>query len=185
MNRVLWYMGRRRPLLLIGMPGMLLLAAGLAVGALVVHVVLQRHVTPVGTATISVFLTIGGAMAVYASLILNTIGKLETTVQGAGAVKGGSEVSREATASPSPVWPLLFLGIPGMLGLLAGLAWGTWAVGAFLRGRGLLHGSFIGSSALCVGSLMTWLTGIVLHALYEVWAGAIKGAATQEPQVNG
>ena len=32
MNRVLWYVGRRHPLLFFGLPGMLLLAAGLVVG---------------------------------------------------------------------------------------------------------------------------------------------------------
>ena len=110
-------------------------------------------------------------MTVYAGLILSTIGKLEAAVQGAGAAPGLSGAAGEATASPSPAWPLLLFGIPGMLGLLAGLAWGIWAVSAFVTGKGLLPGSFIGSSALCAGSLMTWLTGIVLHALHDILAG--------------
>lgn len=171
MNRVLWYVGRRRPLLFFGIPGMLLLAAGLVVGVRVVSVVLQRHVTPIGTATISVFLTMGGAMTAYAGLILSTIGRLEAAVQDRGSAKATPDAPGETGASSGPARPLLLFGIPGMLGLLAGLGWGVWAVGGFLMGRGLLSGSFLGSAALCAGSLMTWLTGIVLHALHEVWAG--------------
>jgi hypothetical protein len=164
MNRVLWYIGRRRPLLFLGIPGMLTLAAGLVVGVFVVNVVMQRHATPISTALISVFLCIGGAMTVYAGLILSTIGKLEAALQSKAAIG--------ALASSSPAWPLLFFGIPGMLGLMADLAWGIRAVGTFVMGRGLLPGSYIGSGALCVGSLVTWLTGIVLHALHDILVGA-------------
>jgi hypothetical protein len=147
---------------------MLLIAAGLIVGVFVVNVVLRVHATPIGTALISVFLCIGGAMAVYAGLILSTIGKLEAAVRGEEAAISGPPAPGEPSTDLTPAWPLLLFGIPGMLGLLAGLGWGVWAVSGSLTGRGLLSGSFIGSSALCVGSLLTWLTGIVLHALHDI-----------------
>ena len=137
MNRVLWYVGRRRPLLFFGLPGLFLLAAGLVAGVFVVNVVLQKHATPIGAALISVFLCLGGALTAYTGLILSAMGRLEATVRGVERGVDPSLVSDQAPASSGPVWPLLLFGIPGMLGLLAGLAWGIWAVSIFLASRGI------------------------------------------------
>jgi hypothetical protein len=183
MNRMLWYIGRRRPLLFFGIPGMIMLAVGLVVGVSVLNVVQQRHVILVARALVSVFLCLGGAMTVYAGLILSTVGKLEAELKGKRAGTGQppadepSASSQEPT-SPSPAWPLLLFGIPGMLAVLAGLTWGVWAVGTLYAGHRLLYGSYIASASLTVAGLMTWLTGVVLHALHNLMAGRTKSEGT-------
>ena len=157
MNRVLWYVGRRRPLAFFGIPGMLLLAAGLIVG-----------VSVLARALVSVFLCLGGAMTVYAGLVLSTIGKLEAKLEGKRAAADESLAPSQESTSLSPAWLLLLFGVPGMLALLAGLAWGVWAVSLLYTKRAVLYGSYIASASLTVAGLMTWLTGVVLHALHDI-----------------
>jgi hypothetical protein len=182
MNGVLWYIGRRRPLLFFGVPGVLGLLVGLVWGVRVVSVVLEKHVMPVGHGLISASLCIAGTMALFAGIILNTVGKLEEQVldrleaaegvQTLGRLEAaeGVQTPAQASTSPSSGWPLLLLGIPGMLALLAGLALGAWTVSLRYQSGGHLYGSLVASVSLCIAGLMTWFTGIILHALHEILA---------------
>ena len=61
--------------------------------------------------------------------------------------------------------PLLFFGVPGMLALLIGLAWGAWVVDLYRRFQGLALGYAMISVLLTILGAMTLSTGIILHSI--------------------
>jgi hypothetical protein len=168
MKKVLESVTRRRPVLYLGVPGVLMLVVGLIWGLMVVGRVLQAHATPVGNALISVSLCIGGTMAIYASLILNAVRRLELEPKGGVDWTDGSQPAPQISSALGSARTLLLFGLAGLAALLAGLMMGAWALYPQLAGRGLLYGSYIVSVSLCIAGLMTLLCGAILHALHEV-----------------
>jgi hypothetical protein len=161
---------RRHPILLFGIPGMLMLVAGLIWGVMVVNRVLQIHATPIGNALISVSLCIGGTMAIYASIILNTIGRLELEVRDRGNRGDGYQASPQVSSARSSTGMLVLFALLGGAALLAGLAVGAWAVYVQYTRGSLLYGTYIVSVSLCIAGLMTILSGAILQALHAIMA---------------
>jgi hypothetical protein len=61
--------------------------------------------------------------------------------------------------------PLLFFGVPGMLLLLGGMAWGMWVVDIYRRQQGLAAGYAMISVLLSVVGTVALSTGITLHSV--------------------
>jgi hypothetical protein len=132
--------------------------------------VLQIHATPIGNALISVSLCIGGTMAIYASIILNTIGRLELEVRDRGNWGDGYQASPQASSARGSAGMFAFFALLGTAALLAGLAVGAWAVYVQYTHGSLLYGTYIVSVSLCIAGLMTVLSGAILHPLHTVIA---------------
>ena len=60
---------------------------------------------------------------------------------------------------------LLLFGVPGMLSLLTGVAWGLWVVDIFLRRHALLVGSAMISVLLSIIGALALFTGTILHSV--------------------
>jgi hypothetical protein len=73
LNGVLRLIGQHRPLLFFGVPGMAILLFGLLWGAWVVDIYRRNQMLAVGYALISVFLSIVGALALFAGIMLHSI----------------------------------------------------------------------------------------------------------------
>ena len=172
MNRFLRLIGRRHPTYFIGIPGILMLVSGLAVGVLATLRILNVHVVPLGTTLASVSLCMAGAMCVFTSIVLNTVGKLDQEIKSRWLLPvGGSASSGRKGAN----WVVLVFGLTGVAALLTGMLWGAWAVYRMFMGGGLLSGSYVGSVSTCLAGLLTLLTGIVVHAVQGVLLD-VKGA---------
>jgi hypothetical protein len=165
-NSILRLVGGRRPLLVFGIPGLLVLLGGLALGARVLSLTSSTHALPVGQALIFVSLCIAGAMSVCASLVLWMVGELRDTLS------GRQDVGPSPTVQPSSWteldWPLVLLGVPGMMVFLTGTAFGVWVIDVFRQTHRLSLGLAIVSVSLCLAGEMVWLTSFVLHALREL-----------------
>ena len=172
MKKVLESVTRRHPMLFFGIPGVLMLVVGLIWGVMVVNRVLQVRATPIGNALISVSLCIGGTMAIYASLILNTIGRLELEVRDRWSGTDGSQPPSQTSSGRGSSGVLLLFGLVGVLALLVGLVLGARAVHAEYTRGSLLYGSHVVSVSLCIAGLMTILSVAILYALHEVIAKA-------------
>jgi len=61
--------------------------------------------------------------------------------------------------------PLLFFGVPGMLLLLGGLAWGAWVVDLYRRFQALAVGYVMICILLTILGTITLSTGIMLHSI--------------------
>jgi glycosyltransferase involved in cell wall biosynthesis len=61
--------------------------------------------------------------------------------------------------------PLLFFGVPGLLALVSGLAWGAWVVDIYNRSQQLAVGYALIAVLLCIVGSVTLSTGIILHSL--------------------
>jgi hypothetical protein len=169
MSRLMGLIGRRNPTYLIGIPGILMLVAGLALGAWVTIRILNIHAVPVGTTVASVTLCMAGAMCVLGSIVLRTVGRLRQEI--AGRTLGPIDSSVPSVASPGNKGANRALSLFGLLGLAAlfvGLLWGAWAVYLTFTLGGLHTGSYIGSASCCLAGLMMILVGMTLHALRDV-----------------
>lgn len=62
-------------------------------------------------------------------------------------------------------YPLIFLGLPGLVALGAGVLWGAWVVYRTLSGSGLAIGSAVASASLCLAGLVVLCTGITLYTV--------------------
>lgn len=72
-DSILTLVARRRPLLFLGVPGVLLMIAGLLAGLDVIQIIDTRHKVPFGTATLSALLVLAGLLLFIAAIILNTL----------------------------------------------------------------------------------------------------------------
>jgi glycosyltransferase involved in cell wall biosynthesis len=61
--------------------------------------------------------------------------------------------------------PLFYFGLPGMLSLLAGLAWGLWVIERFNRTQTLAVGYALICVLLSVMGIVLLSTGIILHSV--------------------
>ena len=73
LNGILQLVERARPLLFFGLPGLLLLLAGLGMGAYVVHIYQRVQTLAVGYALISLLLSVVGLLGFSTALILHAI----------------------------------------------------------------------------------------------------------------
>lgn len=73
LNGVLRLVAQSRPLLFFSLPGVLLLVAGVLVGAWVVNIYSHTHDLAVGTALIAVLLCFVGTLSLFTGIILNTV----------------------------------------------------------------------------------------------------------------
>ena len=157
--------GHYRQLLLFGVPGMLSLLTGVAWGMWVVDIFLRRHALLVGSAMISVLLSIIGALALFTGTILHSVrGLLMDLAQpgkrlahrSLGWWQGFQFVRRR---------PLIWFSGPGTILLLAGVAWGMRVV-AIMRGtRELAMGSALICMLLSIVGSLGILAGLILHSV--------------------
>jgi glycosyltransferase involved in cell wall biosynthesis len=61
--------------------------------------------------------------------------------------------------------PLLFFGVPGILLLMAGIAWGFWIIDIYHRFHTLAEGYVILSALLTIIGTLALFTGIILHSV--------------------
>jgi glycosyltransferase involved in cell wall biosynthesis len=61
--------------------------------------------------------------------------------------------------------PLLFLGVPGLVGLLGGLAWGLLVVSIYTETRTLAVGYALIAVMLGIGGMVALSTGVILHSV--------------------
>ena len=73
LNGILRLVGQYRPLLFFGMPGILVLLAGLVWGLRVVDIYLDLRTLPVGYALISVLLSVVGVLGLFTGIILHSV----------------------------------------------------------------------------------------------------------------
>jgi len=73
LNGILRLVAQSRPLMFFSLPGILLLAAGVMVGAWVVNVYSNTHDLAVGMALMSVLLCFVGTLSLFTGIILNTV----------------------------------------------------------------------------------------------------------------
>jgi hypothetical protein len=165
-NSILRLVGGRRPLLVFGIPGVALLLGGLVLGARVLSITSRAHALPVGQALVCVSLCIAGAMAVCAGLVLRMVGELRDTLSSRQEV--GPSPAYEPSSWTELDWPLVLLGVPGMMVFLTGTAFGVWVIDVFRQTNRLSLGLAIVSVSLCIAGEVVWLTSIVLHALREL-----------------
>jgi small-conductance mechanosensitive channel len=76
LSRVLVMFSLRQPLLLFGLPGLVLLGVGLALGARVLTVYSDTHDLAVGNALITLLLCLTGLLALFAALMLQAMKEL-------------------------------------------------------------------------------------------------------------
>lgn len=155
-------------MLVFGLPGILVLLGGLALGARVLSVTNSTHALPMGQALVCVSLCIAGAMAVCAGLVLRLVRELRHVVSGRQEAGLEPSPSYEPTSWTELDWPLVLLGVPGMMVFLTGTAFGVWVIDVFRQTNVLSLGLAIVSVSLCLAGEVVWLTSIVLHALREL-----------------
>jgi len=73
LNGVLKLVGQTRPLLFMGVPGMLVLVAGLLMGLVVVSIYSQAHQLAMGYALISVLCTLMGGISLFSGIMLHSV----------------------------------------------------------------------------------------------------------------
>src|SRR5438093_7158482 len=76
LDAILRLIAQHRPLLFFGLPGLLALAAGLALGYYVIHIYEATTTLAVGYALITVLLVIVGLLAVFVGIMLHAIRSL-------------------------------------------------------------------------------------------------------------
>ena len=72
-NGVLKLVGQTRPLLFMGVPGLVVLLAGLLMGLLVVSIYAHVHQLAVGYALISLLCTLMGGISLFSGIMLHSI----------------------------------------------------------------------------------------------------------------
>jgi glycosyltransferase involved in cell wall biosynthesis len=81
LDTILGLVARRRPLMFIGLPGLLLMMTGFFVGLAVVNSVDHHHPVPFGTVVLSSLLIIAGLVLGVTGVILNTLEKFMSRMQ--------------------------------------------------------------------------------------------------------
>jgi hypothetical protein len=170
MNRLVRLIGQRYPIFTIGLPGFVMLVAGLALGAVLARDrLLVVRVASVGRTIASVSLCLAGMMCILCSVVLNTVGRLSLEIESSAEVPMGDPGFGDPPVQSSGVkWALLAFGLPGIAALGVGLLWCGWAVYLRITRMALFSGTYIASTAFCLVGLMMILTGMTLHALHVV-----------------
>jgi hypothetical protein len=172
---LMWIVGRRRPLLLLAVPGALVILIGLGWGAWVVEIYSRSHTLAVGYALISISLCIGGAIVSYTGIILCSVQKLVLDLApGRGGILGEAQETHTLERSADWYWPLLFFGVPGVFLLLVGLGLGVGVMDIYRKTRTLAVGYTIISSALSIAGTLAVFTGIILHSVRELILGMVQ-----------
>ncbi|UCC63066.1 MAG: glycosyltransferase family 2 protein [Anaerolineae bacterium] len=174
LNGVMRLVGQYRPLLFFGLTGMFLLLVGVAWGGWVVEVFHRKQALPVGSAMISVLVSIIGSLVLFSGVILHSVRKLlvSLTQPGQGEVHrvpGWSGMSQFVNQYRS----LLLLSLPGTLSLFFGVGWGIRVVDIFRRTQALAVGSALICMLLSVVGSLALLAGVILHSV----RGLILGLA--------
>ena len=76
LTRIVAMISQRRPLLFFGIPGVVLVAAGIYLGIWVLDVAYAGGGVPAGRAMISVLLVLAGVFSTFTGIILNAISQL-------------------------------------------------------------------------------------------------------------
>ena len=171
-NKIPQFISQYRHLLLFGIPGLFLLMAGVAGGLWVADVFFQRRTLLVGSAMLSVLLSIIGALALFTGTMLYSVRRLLEDMADPGKEEEEQKNHAPLVHSMDIQFvigrPLIFFGGPGTTLLGAGVALGVRVV-AIMRQT---HELAIGSALVCmllsiVGSLGI-LAGIILHSLQDL-----------------
>jgi glycosyltransferase involved in cell wall biosynthesis len=166
LNGLMRLVGQYRPLLFFGVAGMLLLLAGVAWGGWVVDVFLRKRALPVGSAMISVLLSIIGSLALFTGIMLHSVRGLllDSKRRRPGRPQRTQELGG-VLQTISQYRSLLLFGIPGTLLLLMGTGWGMRVVDIFRRTQALAVGSALICMLLSVIGCLALLTGVILHSV--------------------
>ncbi len=97
-DTILSLVARRRPLMFVGLPGVILLILGIVIGLFVVNSIDSRHVVPLGTAILSSLFIISGLLLGVTGVILNSLERFMTRMQdeirhGLRLLRGNSKTS--------------------------------------------------------------------------------------------
>ena len=152
-------------LLLLGAPGIFFLLVGMALGVRVVDIFLRKHALLVGSAMISVLLSIIGSLALFTGTILHFVRWLVAEM-----------AHPQDTASHGlSIWddvlqfvkrrPLMLFGGPGTVLLVAGVTWGMRVVAIMRQTRGLAVGSALICMLLSIIGSLGILAGIILQSV--------------------
>jgi len=77
----------------------------------------------------------------------------------------GMALVRNILATIERERPILILGIPGFLAMLAGIGFGYWAISAYVARGSLPLGPSVGSMFFGLGGIFATFTAIILHSL--------------------
>jgi glycosyltransferase involved in cell wall biosynthesis len=101
LNGILRLVGQYRPLLFFGLPGLLIILAGLWLGVKVIDIYRSSQVLPVGYALIGILLMVLGNLALFTGIILHSVRGLlldlvqpksaETTAEASGTEEGSGD----------------------------------------------------------------------------------------------
>jgi hypothetical protein len=156
----------RYGLLLLGLPGTVLLLAGLAGGVWIAGTYLRTRTLTVGGTIIALSLCTVGMLAQFSGAIVHAIWRLSPDPTRA------ARVSPRAQAAAGLLQTVgrhgLFFGLFGAPLLLAGLAGGAWAVLIFVQARTVPVGTTVISTSLCIAGMMLLLGGLLLRAIWEL-----------------
>lgn len=87
LNGVLRLVGQTRPLLFMGVPGLLALVTGLLMGLIVVSIYVHSHQLAIGYTLISVLCTIVGAICLFSGIMLHSVRALLITLLRSNTLK--------------------------------------------------------------------------------------------------
>jgi hypothetical protein len=144
----------------------LLLLTGVAWGLWVVDMFYKRRSLFVGSALVSVSLSIIGSLALFTGIILHSVRGLIADLtlprkRGVHRPRVLGEVLRFAGRRR----PLILFGGPGTILLLAGVAWGVRVVDIIRKTQALAIGSALICMLLSVAGSLGILAGIILHSV--------------------
>lgn len=154
-----------RQLFLFGLPGMLLLMAGVAWGLWVVDIFYTRRTLLVGSAIISVLLSIIGALALFTGTMLHSVRRLLADLAQSNAGASRRLPANRTGAQPIYRRPLVLFGGPGTILLGAGAAWGMRVVLIVRQTQELAVGSALICMLLSIVGTLCILAGLILHSV--------------------
>lgn len=170
MNRLTRLAGSRVPVFVFGVAGVVMLVAGLALGAVLVRDrLLVVGMASVGRLTASVSLSLAGTMCVLSSVVLDAVGRLGTEIESRTEVLVGDPgLADPLVRRRSAKRALLVLVLPGIAALLVGLSWGGWALYLRMTRMAFFSGTYVASASCCLAGLVLVLAGVTLSALRDV-----------------
>jgi hypothetical protein len=143
----------------------------MALGIRVVDIFLRKHTLLVGSAMISVLLSIIGSLALFTGTILHFVRELLAEMAH----------SQDGTSRGPSIWgdglqfikrrPLILFGVPGTVLLVAGVTWGVRVIAIMRQTRGLAVGSALICMLLSIIGSLGILAGIILRSVRSLLAG--------------
>ena len=159
------FLGDYQQLLLFGLPGILLLMVGLAWGLWVVDIFYTRHTLLVGSAIISVWLSIIGALALVTGTMLHSVRRLLVDVAQPRVRSSHQPLADRTGIEFIQRRPLILFGGPGTILLGAGAAWGIRVVLILRQTQQLAIGSALLCMSLSIIGSLCILAGTILHSV--------------------